>query len=105
MRSDPLYLTRGDALLDVGRLITACADLAEAEGKLLRAHLVRLALAAALGAAALLTALAGIALLFTGLFLLLEPAAGSGGASLICGGLLIACSVVIAWLIKMRNPA
>lgn len=75
----------------------------EAEGRLLRAHLVRLGLSFGLGLAAMLTALAGAAFVLVGLYTLLKPTAGPGGAALICGALLFICSGTIAWLIRTQH--
>jgi hypothetical protein len=65
--------------------------------------MVRLGFSFGLGLAAMLTALAGAAFVLVGLFVLLEPTAGPGGAALICGAILFICSGTMAWLIRAHH--
>ena len=70
----------------------ACADLAEAEGRALRASVVRVARLLLVLGAAWMCGLVGVALLVGALFFALAPLIGVAGTLLVCG----AVSLVIA---------
>lgn len=83
--------------MGIGKLLAATADLAEAEGRLLRAHLKRLGAGGALLVSATVVGIAGVALLMLGLYLALIPAIGAPGAAAVCGGACLVVAGALAW--------
>ncbi len=79
----------------IAQFIVKLADLAEAEGRLLRAGTVRVLLAGALALAAALLAVGGLALLAWALFQALSSTVGIPGAAAICGFALLALAFAL----------
>lgn len=77
--------------------IVKLADLAEAEGRALRAGSVRVAISLSLALGGALVLCGGIALLGWGVFELLRPALGTGGAALLCGVVLAGAGAGLLW--------
>jgi hypothetical protein len=82
----------------VGHLVTRIADLAEAEGRLLREHLVRLAVVGALVFSTLALALASLVLLVIALYMAVEKEHNATIAMAVCGGLTLLVAVVIGFV-------
>lgn len=81
----------------VTELLVRAADLAEAEGRVLRMMTVRVALAVGLVVVAALTAGAGAGALLGGLYLALAPALGAAGAAAGTGVAALILGGSIAW--------
>jgi len=84
----------------IGKLITLCADLAEAEGRLLRTHVVRVAVVLALIVAVLMLGVGAAALLISALYMVVAEALGAPAGLAVCGGVALILAGVIAWLIR-----
>lgn len=87
----------------LSKFIVRVADLAEAEGRVLRREVVTIGilLVTALGAA--MTALGGATMLVVALFLSLSPVAGPAWAAAICGVVLLSAAGGLAWLVNRRR--
>jgi hypothetical protein len=84
----------------VSRFIVKLADLAEAEGRALRAGAAHVGLAAAVALAGAMAGLAGIGFLIWALFEALRPGLGLPGAAAVCGVLLLLAAGGLLWTVK-----
>jgi len=82
----------------ITELIVRIADLAEAEGRSLRAMTLRTALAIGVILLAVGAALAGVALLLFALYIGLAAWAGPAAAAAITGALALIAGGILAWL-------
>ena len=85
----------------MGNLITAVADLAEAEGRLLREHVVRVGFAGALIFTVTLFGVGGVALLCSAIYIVLERPFGPAGATAVCSAVFFLAAAV-AWIFARR---
>ena len=95
-------------MLSVGRLLVSTAEMAEAEGRVLRRHVVELARAAALGLLALFLAMTGIYLILIGTYRFLAARYGDLTAGAILGVVAFIVAGGLVWMaknsIKKMNP-
>jgi hypothetical protein len=94
----------------LARLMVSAFELIEAEGRVLKQSLMRLAIAIALGILVSILTLAGIGFLFWGLFAFLadEGRLGTAGAATLFGvvslAMAIGGSIVVRWLVFPPLP-
>lgn len=81
----------------ISELLVRIADLAEAEGKLLRASVMRLASGLALFVVAIVAALAGFGFLLASIFLATSSQAGYPIGALVSGFVAVALAGGLAW--------
>jgi hypothetical protein len=84
----------------IGRTLASAADLAEAEGRLLRAHTARMGAAASLLIGATCFGVAGAGLLVAALFFWLRSPLGPTGAAAVCGGVCLAITAGVGALAR-----
>lgn len=83
-----------EALAD---MVVATADLAEAEGRALGRHLMRLEIAALLIIAAAILGIAGMGFLIYGVFMLLAAEVSTPAAATACGVIAIGIAGGLGW--------
>ncbi|MFN0133849.1 MAG: hypothetical protein ACKVW3_15140 [Phycisphaerales bacterium] len=76
------------------------ANLAEAEGRALRAGSIRVAISAGLALAGGLLVCGGVGIVAWGVFELIRPHLGTGGAALLCGTVVLAIGAGLLWKVS-----
>jgi hypothetical protein len=85
-------------VLSVTQLIVHVADLCEAEGRVLRAMAVRLALGVAILFVAILLATGGVTLLLAAIYIAIQGSAGAAVAALVTGAIALGIGGTLVWL-------
>lgn len=84
----------------VSRFIVKLADLAEAEGRALRAGAVHVGFAIALAVGGAVLGVIGIAAIAWAIFAALAAGMGAPGAAAVCGVVLLAAAGVLLWTVR-----
>ena len=90
-------------MLSIGRFLISTAELAEAEGRVLRRHVTQLARAAAIGLVALFLAMSGIYWIIHGIYYFLFQRIGETGAALTIGICLLIAAGGLLWTLKKSD--
>jgi hypothetical protein len=84
----------------ISRFIVKVADLAEAEGRVLRREAIAIGLLLVTALGALFLALAGFAMVVVSVFLALRPEIGAAWSAAVCALLLFGAAGGFVWLVK-----
>ncbi len=89
-----------DALNSIGKLISLCADLVEAEGRLLRVHMVRVAIVLTMVVIVGVLGLGGVGMLLGAVYFAVAAETSPSTGLFVCSIITFLIAMGLAWLIR-----